>query len=308
MTKTLIDPLQKVQTECLRKITGAYKSTDHRALDHETEFLPMHIYLEQLRVQYAGLSHPHRAQKVINTSCTNIQRQLCRRRQRHRETRTTQKNKDITIWRQATQVERDAYAAWVAAHPGVEPNEKQQRKARDIVVMKRAFKQWKQQWNDSNHRTTAAMPKHWNASTLLNANETQDHDNLGCTPVDLHRGLRRAQSSVATQLRTEHIGLRAYLHRRRVPGVDSPACPCGYQSQNVKHVLTRCDRWSRNRGLWLQVSTNSQYTRLLHDGDNVSRITKWIIHEGFFEQFRLAKPVEDLLDSRAATRKINRNP
>lgn len=44
--KTLIEPLERVQTECLRKITGAYKSTDHRALEHETETLPMGIYRE----------------------------------------------------------------------------------------------------------------------------------------------------------------------------------------------------------------------------------------------------------------------
>ena len=147
------------------------------------------------------------------------------------------------------------------------------------------------------------MPRRWNASTLLNANETQDREAYGCVPVILHRGLTRAQSSVATQLRTEHIGLRTYLHRRRVPGVESPACPCGYQSQNVKHMLTRCDQWSRNRGLWLQRATNSQFTRLLHESDNVSRIIRWIIHEGFLKQFRLAQPVEDLISLRAVRNK-----
>jgi hypothetical protein len=303
INKTLVEPLHKVQTECLRKITGAYKSTNHRALEHETEFLPMDIYLEQLRIQYAGLSHHHRAQEAIDTACTSIERQLCSRRSRQRIQRITQKKNDVTTWRQATQAERNAQAAWAATHPQVEPNEKRQRKARDIAVKKRAFKQWQQQWNDSSHHITAAMPKRWNASTLLNAHETQDREAFGCVPVILHRGLTRAQSSIATQLRTEHIGLRTYLHRRRVPGVESPACPCGYQSQNVKHMLTRCDQWSRNRGLWLRRASSSQFIHLLHESDNVSRITKWIIHEGFLEQFRLAQPVEDIINRRAAARK-----
>ena len=266
----------------------------------------MDIYLEQLRVQYAGLSHHHPVQEVINTSCTKIQRQL-RQRHRQREPRPTQKNNDVTTWREAIQAERDEQAAWIATHPGAEPKEKQQRKQRNMAVKKRAFKQWQQRWNNSSHHITAAMPKRWNASILINTNEVQDYENLGCVPVILHKGLTRAQSSVATQLRTEHIGLRTYLHRRRVPGVDSPACPCGYQSQNVQHALTRCDRWSNNRGSWIQLLRDRQYTRLLHNSDNVSRITKWIIHEGFFEQFRLAQPVEDLLNSRANKRKIPSN-
>jgi hypothetical protein len=147
------------------------------------------------------------------------------------------------------------------------------------------------------------MPRCWNASTLLNANEAQDHNTPTCTPTALHRGLNRAQSSLATQLRTEHIGLRAYLHRRRVPEVESPACLCGYQSQNVKHVLTRCDRWSSNRGSWLQLLTSSQYHCLLQDSKNISHITRWIIQEGFFKQFQLAQPVKELLNQRAAKRK-----
>jgi hypothetical protein len=213
-----------------------------------------------------------------------------------------QKKNDVITWRQATQAESNAQAAWAAAHPGVEPNEKRQRKARDVAVKKRAFKQWQQRWNNSSHHITTAMPRRWNASTLLNANETQDREAFGCVPAILHRGLTRAQSSIATQLRTEHIGLRTYLHRRYVPGVESPACPCGFQSQNVKHMLTRCDQWSYNRGLWLQRAADSQFTRLLHESDNVSRITRWIINEGVLRQFRLAKPVEDLVSLRAAAR------
>jgi hypothetical protein len=47
------------------------------------------------------------------------------------------------------------------------------------------------------------------------------------------RGLRtkenltRAESTVATLLRTEHIGLNDYLCRRRVPRYSKPDCDCG---------------------------------------------------------------------------------
>ena len=41
----------------------------------------------------------------------------------------------------------------------------------------------------------------------------------------LHTGLRKAESSLAIQLRTEKVGVAAFLYARRVPGVVSPAWP-----------------------------------------------------------------------------------
>jgi hypothetical protein len=41
-------------------------------------------------------------------------------------------------------------------------------------------------------------------------------------------------------MRTGKIGLNAYLHSRKVPGIDSPNCTCGFRLQTIEHVLLDC--------------------------------------------------------------------
>jgi hypothetical protein len=41
-------------------------------------------------------------------------------------------------------------------------------------------------------------------------------------------------------MRTEKIGLRDFLWKRRVPEVDDLGCDCGEGRQTVDHVLLRC--------------------------------------------------------------------
>lgn len=58
--------------------------------------------------------------------------------------------------------------------------------------------------------------------------------------LKLHRGLHREVSSVLTQIRTEKIGLRAYLFDRHVPGIDDACCECGSPRQTARHILEEC--------------------------------------------------------------------
>ncbi|KXL45943.1 MAG: hypothetical protein FE78DRAFT_89981, partial [Acidomyces sp. 'richmondensis'] len=48
--------------------------------------------------------------------------------------------------------------------------------------------------------------------------------------LKLHKGWSRLQSTIATLIRTEHIGLGAYLTKRRVLGA-RPKCTCRYRIQ-----------------------------------------------------------------------------
>ena len=63
----------------------------------------------------------------------------------------------------------------------------------------------------------------------------------------LHTGLPKPHSSLLTQLRTEKISLAGFLHTCRVPGFESPACPCGWQQKTAKHVVLDCPRFHRER-------------------------------------------------------------
>ena len=118
------------------------------------------------------------------------------------------------------------------------------------------------------------------------------------TPVQIHQNLSRAQSSIAIQIRSEHIGLNSYLYRRKVPGVNNPKCQCGYPSHNVRHMVMACPKWARGRGKILQKSKDRSYEAMIQSPEDVARITKWISDKGYLEHFRLVSQVEAAMQKR----------
>lgn len=58
--------------------------------------------------------------------------------------------------------------------------------------------------------------------------------------LQLHQGLSKRQSSLLVQLRTEKIGLKDFLFRRKVPDITNPWCACYEGRQTVRHVLLSC--------------------------------------------------------------------
>lgn len=58
--------------------------------------------------------------------------------------------------------------------------------------------------------------------------------------LKLHQGLRKRDSALLVQLRTEKIGLRDFLYSRHVPDIASSRCDCGAIRQTVAHVLLYC--------------------------------------------------------------------
>lgn len=54
-------------------------------------------------------------------------------------------------------------------------------------------------------------------------------------------------NAVKAQIKTEKIDLAEFLHRRRVPGFPSPACPCGWYRQTPKHAIMPCSLLPRQR-------------------------------------------------------------
>lgn len=58
-------------------------------------------------------------------------------------------------------------------------------------------------------------------------------------------------------MRTGKIGLRKYLHSRKVPDVDSPMCQCGQAPQSVTHVLIHCRKFRQlRRETWKEEEKN----------------------------------------------------
>ena len=85
-----------------------------------------------------------------------------------------------------------------------------------------AFQEWKDSWTSKNRkqrpsRLESADSEHRKAANIFIDEKTGSAKiNFKDTPLRIHRNLTRAQSSVAIQLRSEHIGLNSYLIRRKV--------------------------------------------------------------------------------------------
>jgi hypothetical protein len=88
--------------------------------------------------------------------------------------------------------------------------------------------------------------------------------------LKLHEGLRKAESSLAIQLRTGINGLDAFLFQARVPSVSSSLCSCGKGRQTAKHVLIFCPHHSRARHeLRDELGHLPDFSRLLGTADGL---------------------------------------
>ncbi|POS85079.1 hypothetical protein EPUL_003411 [Erysiphe pulchra] len=91
-----LKPLRSVQRKCLKQITGAYKSTSSRVLEHETSVLPIELFLKQRRVQNAGLSDKLSIRKTIISACNRIKLSARGRGEIHAKKRSN----DVAKWNQ----------------------------------------------------------------------------------------------------------------------------------------------------------------------------------------------------------------
>jgi len=85
---------------------------------------------------------------------------------------------------------------------------------------------------------------------VLQAAEPQGNRRLGgavkwATQKKILAGMTKAQSSLLTQIRTGHIGLKAYLFSRRVPGIITLWCSCGKGRETVAHLFLDCNACDR---------------------------------------------------------------
>ena len=252
--------------------------TSSRMLEHETSTLPIEIYLKQRRLQYTGLSNNLPIQQTISTARRKI------------------KYFDEENLSKRDQNRRDDIAEWTLICSNIESKTGQK-----VAGKNAAFKEWSESWTSQKKERhlgprAQANPDKWNAANLYNDKKTgRLMMNYRESPIQIHQNLSRAQSSIATQVRSEHIGLNAYLYRRNVPGVGKPCCQCGYPSQNIKHMVMSCPRWAKGRGELLRKLTTRSFEAMVNNVKDVTTIAQWIQKEGWLEQFLMTGEIEALI-------------
>ena len=91
---------------------------------------------------------------------------------------------------------------------------------------------WQRKW-----QTTALEYRAWSRARIWRTPWEQDTRKL-------YAGLSKAEATALFLMRTEVIGLNAWLASVQVPNI-TPHCPCGWHAQTVRHVLLYCPRHDR---------------------------------------------------------------
>jgi len=82
--KSLLEPLQKVQNQCLRRITGAYHYTPIAAMEKEAAIPPIQLHIETIALQRAAKTAFNKVEKELAKALKGIWKTLVKRQRKTR--------------------------------------------------------------------------------------------------------------------------------------------------------------------------------------------------------------------------------
>jgi len=275
--------LTVIQNKALRFITGAFKNTSTHVLEEEAHIEPIHLHLDQkqsraaIRMRFAGRT------QEIKKECQKIRTQLRSRRGRQRRPYNTPGDHRCKWIDQIISTERSKTTEQnnrrvEHTHNRTEHNSDstnaQQRSNR--YLRKHFRRQWESRWEA--YQESIPEARKTPAQRMRIA-----HD-----PIKIRKHLQKAESTLAMHIRTERIGLAAYLYSRKVPGFDSPNCSCGSFQQTAKHVLIHCRKHAARRPQLFRDAGTQDYRILTSTAKGLKAATRFLMIEGVLDQFKLA--------------------
>ena len=107
----------------------------------------------------------------------------------------------------------------------------------------------------------------------------------------LYEGLPKYLATALLLLRTEVLGLNAWLARVKVPGV-SPHCPCGWHEQTVRHVFFSCPRHDETRQALVREVRSEDLRAILSKPASAQAAARWFVKTGLLQQFQAAAEID----------------
>ena len=118
------------------------------------------------------------------------------------------------------------------------------------------------------------------------------HQDLKENGAALREGLSPAEAAIATQLRSRTVGLRAYLAKWGVPGIQ-PTCECDpweeRYRETVEHVILHCPLRSSGRAEMLAAAGSRDLSQILTKKRGIQAVTRWVFEQGILPQFAYAR-------------------
>ena len=210
-TKGVIAKDMKVlQNKCLRTITGAYKATPIRQLETEAFIPPIDIWFTARTASFHRRLEASGMGEMIRQASSKLTTILRKRRWKPRG--------KLQAFRKEHFPRKNAERAinWLGEESDVD---------------KKILSTWQARWTKGHNEA-----RRKNCESTATAAEVPPDKKV----LKLHNGLHKAESAILVQLRTEKIGLRDFLVKRRVPNIDSPQCECNQGRETVKHVILHC--------------------------------------------------------------------
>lgn len=268
---SLIRPLKCLQNQCLRKVMGAYKRTPTAALERESNVPPVELHMEYKAMKRAvkTASHPVTAKikQVVDAVWTSLQsspRRASARRRRNvnptpRPTTAGEGVRERALKRAEEQAQRQ---------PREQP-------VGPLKALDRWMNlEWKRRWTCKVGRQKATT---WKTAWTLPAHQ-------------LYEGLHKHEATAIFLLRTEVLGLNAWLASVGVPGVDK-RCPCGWPAQTVRHVLLFCPIHADLRALYFQRAGLVDLHTALSTATSARQAARWLIASGLLGYLGLAQEI-----------------
>jgi endonuclease/exonuclease/phosphatase family metal-dependent hydrolase len=301
---SLIQPLASAQAKSLRRITGAYKRTPIAAVEREIAVPPLHLYTDAGALQYAEMTRDYPVTKKITQTADSIWARLQRqedappaRRHRQRKPQERPLSSCEAARARAHAAREEAvtrHRHTISAYPrrqrqaGEEGGHRHRWKQKTAIT-KWMDQEWEKKWRQAAiGRTATTWLEPWQKQILR-----------------VYEGLPKHIATTLFLLRTEVIGLNAWLASVHVPGI-LPRCACGWEAQTVRHVMLFCPQYSHTRPALLRQAGTSDLKTLLSDTRCAQLAARWLVECGALKQFELAKEIErEDLDSYQAHRNLN---
>ena len=187
---------------------------------------------------------------------------------------------------------------WVPAHTGIWGNEAADRAAKTAA---------RQYLGASPGTPNVTQPKTYHLQTTLKTwimrqtkvewrnsweMETRGRTTFKHTPcpthniLRIHHGLKKWQSAILIQMRTEKIGIKDFLWKMKVPGYDDPRCDCGEGRQTVGHILMRCRKYRNLRQREFSRGGRIDLRAILNEPKLVTKAIRFMEQTHLLGQFR----------------------
>jgi hypothetical protein len=278
--KGVVNKLKAIQGKYLRIITGAYKATATEALEVETHILPIDIVLETTVAKTILRLSASPASSEVELATKRIRQQMRSKRGKQAHTRKTLGRRKEQWVREQVGDLKKAAVGWKEIDPPwgktASPEQRSACATRTALlneayerVKKKGKEKWEKRWKEGKK---GQHLKH------ISPEPTQENRKL-------HAGYTKPHSALLTQLRTGKIGFKEFLYNRKVPGIYSKQCTCGYAAMSVQHILMACPNWARLREQEIG-RTERDIRVVLGTKEGATAAIRMILKTGLLGQFK----------------------